>query len=89
MLRFTLLSFGSPGGEDLYLNDKRLVRHEVSARSPLTVSNIGREGRRKKLGRDFSLPNGKGFTQGPVRMGNGRAFTQADEPPTLLFARIL
>ena len=27
-------------------------------------------------------------TQGPVRMGNGCAFVQADEPPRLLFALI-
>ncbi len=43
----------------------------------------------KKTGRDCSLPVDAPATQGPVRMGNGRAFVQLDEPPTLLFARIL
>jgi hypothetical protein len=44
---------------------------------------------KEKKGRDCSLPDDEPATQGPVRMGNGKAFFHSDEPPTLLFARIL
>jgi hypothetical protein len=83
-------------GKSLYITGGKTVfwqAQETLLNTPRSVS----EGQKwyvspffcQKKGRDFSLPDEKHFTQGPVRMGNGRAFVQADGPLILSFARIL
>jgi hypothetical protein len=87
MFHFNFLSFGSFDREELHLKDQRRIRFDVAARSPLTLTNIGREGREKKRGGISPSPIENLLHSYGVVMGNGLASTQVDDPPAP-FARI-
>lgn len=79
---------GSPITLRVCSEERASLESDEPINESASLTPIAFRERRMERGRDCSLPRWKLLAQAPVRMGNGKAFFQADEPEMGSFARI-